>query len=193
MVKRKELEIEPGSDYELLVSASEDVTPVVSADVPRVPPFLRTPYNYDMSRASDVSGLKCEDASRTSQEFAQEVDINTIVEQFGLTGKLPEGVRAPVYGDFTGISNYHDAANAIALANESFEAMPAEVRARFSNDPGKFVDFAVTATPEQLHELGMVDPVKWAESHPKQEVKSGAAEPQKGAEDAPASSSVVSS
>lgn len=121
--------------------------------------FVRNPHNYDVDEASMASGLVCEDPSLAKQSFAEEADINTIVRRFGLTGQLPVGVRAPTYGDFTGIDNYHEAANAIAAANEAFERMPAEVRARFENDPGKFVDFC--SEPENAEEalkLGLVLP-----------------------------------
>jgi len=122
-------------------------------------PFLRTTYNYDRDQVSFETGLLCEDASRTSQEFAEEVDINTIVEQFGLSGKLPQGLVMPVYGDFSGINDYHSAASAIAEANETFDQLPADIRSRFQNDPGQFVDFALDVQNRaQLEEWGMVNP-----------------------------------
>lgn len=104
-------------------------------------PFLRTPFNYDMLEASNETALRCEDVSLAVQDQRDEVDINTIVRRFGLTGQLPTDLRAPEYGDFTGITDYHSAMNAVAYANEAFDAMPAEVRARFGNDPGEFVAF----------------------------------------------------
>lgn len=106
-----------------------------------VAPFLRTPYNYDTNKASDESGLACKDPTLAKQSFAEDADINTIVRRFQLTGELPKDVRMPTYGDFTGISNFHEALNAIAIAEESFYAMPAQIRARFDNDPEKFVAF----------------------------------------------------
>lgn len=105
------------------------------------PPFLRTAYNYDTNAASDESALTCPEPTLTQQSFADEVDINTIVKRFGLTGELPTNVRMPEYGDFTQAMDYHTAMNAIRLADESFYAMPADVRSRFDNNPGKFVDF----------------------------------------------------
>lgn len=104
-------------------------------------PFVRSPYNYDMNIAGDESGLKCEDPSLTKQSFLEESDINTIVKRFGITGEIPTPVRMPTYGDFTGVTDFKSAMDAIAQANESFDAMPAEVRARFHNDPQEFVQF----------------------------------------------------
>lgn len=104
-------------------------------------PFVRSAYNYDRDLASDESGLRCEDVSLAKQSFAEECDINTIVRRFGVTGELPTNVRMPTYGDFSTVVDFQSAMNAIASANESFDAMPAEVRSRFHNDAGEFVDF----------------------------------------------------
>lgn len=123
------------------------------------PPFQRTQYNYDMNKAGDESGLKCEDPSLTHQSFADEVDINTIVRRFNLTGQLPTNVHMPTYQDFEGIFDYHTAMNAIAQAHESFDTMPADVRARFHNDPAEFIDFCSnTANREEAIKLGLVAP-----------------------------------
>lgn len=103
--------------------------------------FVRSMYNYDVDAASDASGLLCEDASLTHQSFAEECDINTIIRRFGLSGELPEGNVAPTYQTFDGVFDFQSAMNAVAVARESFDLMPAEVRARFHNDPQQFVVF----------------------------------------------------
>lgn len=115
--------------------------PVKSQPVTPVQVFIRTAHNYDRDSVSLETGLHCADPSLAVQSEKDECDINTIVRRFGLTGQLPQGVRAPTYGDFHGISDFHEAANAIAESYEAFEQMPADVRTRFDNDPGKFVDF----------------------------------------------------
>lgn len=121
--------------------------------------FLRTPHNYDMHAASIDSGLKCEDPTLAQQHFKEECDINTIVERFHITGELPQNVRMPMQGDFTGLTTFEQAMDAIRSAQESFNAMPAKVRERFQNDPGKLVEFCTD--PENLPEaikLGLADP-----------------------------------
>lgn len=121
------------------------------------PVFVRNPYNYDVDKASDESGLKCKDKSLAKQEFADEVNINTIIKRFGLDGELPQGVRMPTYGDFTGLGDFQDAMNAVAQANEAFMSMPARVRERFDNDPQKFVEFCSDAkNADEAAELGLV-------------------------------------
>ena len=103
--------------------------------------FLRAPWNYDTMEASNDAGLDCQDPTLAQQNFRDECDINTIVKRFGITGQLPENVRMPTYGDFLQVNDFHSAMNAVAAAGEAFDAMPADVRARFNNDPGAFVDF----------------------------------------------------
>jgi phage internal scaffolding protein len=104
-------------------------------------PFVRSAYNYDRNAASDESGLSCPEPTRTKQEFADEADINSIVRRFGLGGQLPTGVFVPTYGDFEGVFDMHSAVQLVAAAEQGFMAMPADVRARFDNNPSLFVDF----------------------------------------------------
>ena len=84
-------------------------------------PFLRTPYNYDTNAASNESGLHCEDATLTQQHYKDETDINNILRQFNITGLLPENTLSPRYGDFSGISDYQSALNAVIAAESDFE------------------------------------------------------------------------
>lgn len=132
--------------------------------------FLRTPYNYDTMQVSDETGLKCEDPSLAQQHEKDECDINTIVRRFGLTGELPSGVRMPQYGDFTGITDYHSALNAVRASADSFMQLPADVRSRFNNDPAAFVDFCMNdANRAEAEKLGLVPP-KAAEPQPAEPV-----------------------
>lgn len=123
--------------------------------------FLRSAYNYDRDAASLASGLLCDDESLTKQSFVEESDINTIVRRFGLSGQLPADVRIPRFEDFSEVYDFHSAMNAVAEARESFDAMPADVRSRFQNDPGAFVDFCLAdANREEATRMGLVDAVK---------------------------------
>lgn len=104
-------------------------------------PFLRTPYNYDTDAASNESGLHCEDATLAQQHFKDECDINNILRQFNVTGLLPEAPLSPRYGDFTGIGDYHTALNQVIAAEDEFMSLPAQLRARFENDPAQLINF----------------------------------------------------
>ena len=103
--------------------------------------FLRTPYNYDRDAATNESGLACEEPSLAQQHFKDECDINNILRQFNITGLLPESPLSPRYGDFTGIGDYHTAINRVIAVQDEFEALPAQIRARFNNDPAELIEF----------------------------------------------------
>lgn len=119
--------------------------------------FLRTAYNYDVDAVSLDTALVCLDVSRTKQSFAEESDINTIVRRFGLSGEMPSAVAMPQYGDFTAVQDYHSALNVITAANEGFDALPAEVRSRFTNDPANLLAFlADDANRPEAEKLGLV-------------------------------------
>lgn len=121
------------------------------------PPFLRAFGNYDVDKASDEAGLKCVDKSLAQQSFAEECDINTIIKRFGLDGKLPENVRMPTFGDFVGVPDFQTAMNIVVAARESFDQMPARVRARFHHDPAEFVAFcSKDENAEEAAKLGLV-------------------------------------
>ncbi|WNK14631.1 MAG: internal scaffolding protein [Microvirus sp.] len=121
--------------------------------------MLRTPYNYDTDKASIEHGLECKDETRTQQHFAEEVDINTIVERFGITGQTPTGVRMPTYGDFTEANDFHSSLNAIVQAKEAFDQMPVKVKQRFNNDPEQFVEFcSQEENRTEAEKLGLVQP-----------------------------------
>lgn len=126
------------------------------------PPFLRTPYNYDVDKASDASGLSCPEPTLAQQHPRDECDINYIVERFGITGQLPpHSGPMPTYGDFTGVTDYRDALEAVMKADEAFMSLPANVRERFDNDPALFVDFCSSNDPQDRSlamELGLIPP-----------------------------------
>ena len=120
--------------------------------------FLRTPYNYDKDAASNESGLHCEDASLAQQHFKEECDINTILQKFNITGLLPEQTLSPRYGDFTGIGDYHTAMNRVLAVQDEFEALPAQIRARFENDPAQLIEFLENSDNRPEAEvLGLVE------------------------------------
>lgn len=123
------------------------------------PPFLRSPYNYSMDLVSLETGLSCPEPTLAQQHSKDEADINIILERFGQGQALPENFRSPQYGDFTDVTDFHTATQAVREAQESFNSMPAKLRARFHNDPAELMDFL--ADPDNRVEaakLGLIDP-----------------------------------
>lgn len=86
-------------------------------------------------------GIKVFIGDLTVQSGKDEADINTIVRRFGVTGTAPQNIRAPLLNDFDGIFDFQSAMNAMTDARNSFMALDADTRARFNNDPHRFVNF----------------------------------------------------
>lgn len=103
---------------------------------------FRHAYDGLADMFSQDSGLSFDpEEGRTQQHFAKECDINEIVRRFGLTGELPENVRMPVSGDFTGVVDFQSAMQMVVEAKDAFMQFPAEIRAEFDNDPQKMIAF----------------------------------------------------
>lgn len=130
----------------------------MSKNIPVV--FLRTEHNYDRDSVSFDSGVACKDATRAQQSAKEECDINNIVRRFGVTGQLPVSGRLPTYGDFIAAGDYHSSLEALRAAEATFMELPSEVRSRFENDPGAFVDFCSDpANLPELRDLGLAPPL----------------------------------
>jgi len=118
---------------------------------------VKNPITYDPDENSDRSKLVFTRPSRTQQSFRDECDINNILRQFNVTGELPIGSLQPQYGDFSGITDYQSALNAVMAAQDSFLQLPAKLRAKFDNDPALFVEFASNeANKDEMKALGLL-------------------------------------
>ena len=106
-----------------------------------IPPFVRTPWNYNRDFVSRETGTENEEPTLAQQHFKDECDINQILEKFNVTGVVPTNVRQPINQDFIETMDYQTSLNAIMEAEAAFMEMPAKVRAEFENDPGKFIQF----------------------------------------------------
>jgi phage internal scaffolding protein len=135
-------------------------------------PFLRTPYNYDTIAASNESGLHCEDATLAQQQFKDECDINNILRQFAISGILPDAPISPKYGDFTGVSDYKTALDRVMTMDEEFFALPANIRARFENDPEQLLIFLDNEENRlEAEKLGLLEPKNQLDAAPLVEEK----------------------
>jgi phage internal scaffolding protein len=118
---------------------------------------VKNPITYDRDKNSDLAKFVFVNPSRTKQSFRDECDINNILRQFNVTGQLPIGSVQPQYGDFSGITDYQSALNAVMAAQDSFLQLPAKLRARFDNDPALFVEFASDeANKDEMKALGLL-------------------------------------
>jgi phage internal scaffolding protein len=125
-----------------------------------VVPFVRNPYNYDTMAVSDETGLKCEDPSLAKQSFAEECDINFIVDRMSRGVEPVLAAGSPRYGDFTGASDFHSALNSVIAAREDFMQLPAKLRGRFNNDPGALLEFlSDDSNYDEAVTLGLIERV----------------------------------
>ena len=123
---------------------------------------------------STAEGIVFTEPSMTQQHFKDETMIDNILQKYAETGFLtdPFTPKRPIqFGDFSDVKDFQTAQNAIALATEYFESLPANVRASFNNSPQEFLN--ALNDPEQrskLEELGFVasEESKAPESTPQQ-------------------------
>jgi len=124
-------------------------------------PFFRSPFNYSMDSVSVETGLACPEPTLTQQQFRDESDINNIMIQFGRGAALPESFKAPQYGDFTHVTDFQSALEAVRQAEAAFMSMPAKLRAQFDNNPQLLVEFlGDRANRAKAQELGLIPPDK---------------------------------
>lgn len=83
----------------------------------------------------------CEGPSKTEQHHKGAVNINQIVARSQKTGMLPTRTQPGQYGDFTQVTDFHDAQNRVIEAQNAFMSLPSKVRKSFDNDPGKLLAF----------------------------------------------------
>lgn len=121
--------------------------------------FVRAPYNYDTDKASLESGFESTEPSMTNQSDAIDADINTIVKRFGLTGQLPPPRDPGQFGDFTEVTDFHSALNAVRSAGLAFMELPADIRESFNNDPARLLEaLQLPSERARLEKLGVVNP-----------------------------------
>lgn len=101
--------------------------------------FWKTPHNHNTEAVTRSLALTCPEKTLTQQHQAEEANINTIVEKFGLTGQLPQIPLPPTLDDFGEIFDFQSAMETMLHAKNSFAQLPAHVREAFSNDPHRFV------------------------------------------------------
>lgn len=114
---------------------------------------FRSAYSPPVKVAISFNG-----PGRTRQEFKDECDINRILANYAVTGVLPvpANARPPIWGDIDEL-DFQAAMDIVAESKTQFEALPAKVRARFDNDPGKLLEFVQNPfNRAEAHSLGLL-------------------------------------
>lgn len=97
--------------------------------------------------------------SLTQQSFAKDADINTIVRVFARSPDLPlpAAPDASYYFDTRGAPDLRTALETTREAVDRFNALPAELRARFQNQPARLWDFVRRSeNHEEAVKLGLL-------------------------------------
>ena len=120
-----------------------------------------------------AEGIVFTEPSMTQQHFKDETMIDNILQKYAETGFLtdPFSPKRPIqFGDFSDVTDFQTAQNAVARATEYFESLPSRVRLSFNNSPSEFLN--ALNDPEQrskLEELGFVAPEKTKTPEPSEE------------------------
>lgn len=96
--------------------------------------------------------------SMTKQSFTDECNIHNILRKYQATGLIEHQNRfAGDYGDYINVQDYQASLNAVNEARATFEALPANVRARCNNDPAVFLSFvADPSNRQEMFKLGLL-------------------------------------
>lgn len=100
-----------------------------------------------------------DEPSRTKQSLADALDVNNIIKRYHQTGVLQQAHEFEgVYGDFSSY-DLREAIEKVQQSNELFLQVPSEIRAKFDNDAGAFIDYATNRENiGQLRDWGLANP-----------------------------------
>lgn len=135
------------------------------------------------------SAIDCAGVSKVQQQFKDECDINNVMSKYKRTGVMRttvgRGGRAH-FGDFRDVTDYKSALEAVISADERFQGLPARLRERFGNNPGKFLNFVNNEeNRDEAVKLGLIPKKekKRPVPEPSPEAKVKPSEPPKGGEE----------
>lgn len=115
--------------------------------------------SVDEAYHGELTAVTNDEPSLTQQHHTKDADINEIMRRFGVTdGALPPVALDPsFFGDFTDAPDFRQALDSTREAAERFNALPAELRSRFDNDPVKLWGFVTDpANFDKAVELGLL-------------------------------------
>lgn len=111
---------------------------------------------FDRNRIKTKVG----EESLTEQSHAADCDVNNIMKKYARTGLVTHARDGEMqFFDCTTVTEYQDACNLVIDAKALFDELPAELRARFDNDPIGLLEFiADPGNEEEARELGLIEP-----------------------------------
>ena len=113
--------------------------------------------NHYETMEEQKKGITFTEPSRTQQQFAEECDINIILDKFNATGVMSHvSSMQPVYADVTGYGDLAECFRKVENAQAAFDALPSKLRAELDNDPRNLVPYITNpANKERCIEYGI--------------------------------------
>ena len=126
----------------------------MGADVESTKPKFRKPYIKYERRSYAPQG-----ESRTKQSFADQCEINNIINKFQATGAITHANKHQLHYGETDGTTFHEAMNIVCEAQEAFSELPSSLRSRFGNDPAAYLDFVSNEENKpEMAKLGLLTP-----------------------------------
>lgn len=104
--------------------------------------MFKEQFSYDKranSRANSSEQPEGKEEARTVQHYKDDADINVIIKRFGAGAKA-----TPAPAGFYTVDremDYQRSLEHIDAGRAAFMTVPAELRARFDNNPGRFIEY----------------------------------------------------
>lgn len=98
--------------------------------------------------------------SMTRQSFAEELDINAIVERYARGGQLPLSTKDERYGDVSEVGDYKSALDFVFASKDQLADLPDRAREQLVADPeAYYLRLDAAQDRDGLVELGLVEPL----------------------------------
>lgn len=111
---------------------------------------------YKRKRPAPISDFE---ESKTQQHFANDCNINKIMDKYNKTGVLDNlNPNKPLFGDFSEVVDYQAALNGVLQAQAAFADLPAKIRDKFGNDYTGLLEFvADEKNRDEAIALGLIE------------------------------------
>lgn len=111
-------------------------------------PKIQTPFMdpAEKSRPKVKTG-----PGKTEQAHKQQCDMNYILRDYYASGMIKHAAKYEGKYDDVPAIDFHQAMVLVANAKQMFSELPSNLRNRFNNDPGQFMEF--TRNPDNQQEM----------------------------------------
>lgn len=123
--------------------------------------IFRTPYSKAVRAPS--RGIEFTEESKTLQSEFESTTIDWYLKRYSANGVDPfaDRLMGARFGDFSNYESFLTAQTRLARVRQGFDALPAEVRARFGNNINQFMEFVTNPNNvEELKSMGLVSVVE---------------------------------